>query len=387
MLYLIVAVIIFIIVDILIRLILKTAKENTDKKNRMKALESGLQIDFSQESKSLKRVEVDKPKARILCVDDEKIILDSFRKILVLDGYSVDTVENGSEALPLLRTNHYDFVYVDLKMPGMSGVEVTKAVKHIRPDIDVVIITGYASVDTAVETMKYGAMDYVEKPFTEDELLGFTGRCLIKRQERIKAELGPRVQIAEVSDFVARDVDQFSIPGGVFISEGHCWLSLNENGSAKIGIDDFAKKMVGQITEIDPPNIGRVISSGEPLFNIRIGRRIIPFVSPVSGKIIKLNDHLLENADLLDMNCYNKNWICQIDMENFEFELQELKIGKLAVLFYQEEIEKCQAHFRDIVEERKKNKKLAGQNGFCFGRIDKLTDKEWNKTVRKFFTK
>ena len=79
MLYLIVAVIIFIIMDLLIRAILKSAREKADKKIRMQALETGLKLDFSQEAKSLKRVEVEKPKARILCVDDERIILDSFR--------------------------------------------------------------------------------------------------------------------------------------------------------------------------------------------------------------------------------------------------------------------------------------------------------------------
>jgi DNA-binding NtrC family response regulator len=112
---------------------------------------------------------VPNPKARILCVDDEDVILDSFRKILVLDGYSVDTVNSGAEALNLIKSHHYDFVFTDLKMPEMDGVEVTKSVKYLRPDIDVIIITGYATVETAVECMKLGAMDYVQKPFTEDD--------------------------------------------------------------------------------------------------------------------------------------------------------------------------------------------------------------------------
>ena len=186
MVYVIIAIILFVIADLIIRYSLKRVKENKEKKQRSVALEAGLKLDYSSEAKTLKRVEVDNPKARILCVDDEPVILDSFRKILVLDGYSVDTVERGKEALGLVRTNHYDFVYVDIKMPEMDGVEVTKQVKYVRPDIDVIIITGYASVETAVETMKFGAMDYVEKPFTEDELLKFTKQILIKRKDRIK---------------------------------------------------------------------------------------------------------------------------------------------------------------------------------------------------------
>ena len=114
--------------------------------SREEALAVSLQLDFTREARSLKRVEVNDPAARILCVDDEAIILDSFRRILVLDGYSIDTVETGQEALGLIQARHYDFVFTDLRMPAMDGVEVVKSVKHMRPDIDVIIVTGYASV-------------------------------------------------------------------------------------------------------------------------------------------------------------------------------------------------------------------------------------------------
>lgn len=385
--YLIIVIILFIIADVLIRYSLKKAKDNKEKKERIAALEEGLKIDFSQEAKTLKRVEVENPTARILCVDDEAVILDSFRKILVVDGYSVDTVERGKEALGLIKNNHYDFVYVDLKMPEMDGVEVTKMVKHVRPDIDVIIITGYASVDTAVETMKYGAMDYVEKPFTEDELLEFTKKCLIKRKDRIKNELGPTVHIAHISEFENREIDQFSIPGGIFISEGHCWVGLKEDGTARIGIDDFAKKMVGKIDHIDEPNVGRDIKRGEALFSLKQGNRVLPLYAPVSGKIVKINSQLLENPDMLEMSTYGKSWICIIDTDDIDKEVKDLKIGKSAVLFFQEEIKVCRTHFKSLHEARKRDKNLSEQNGFCFGKIDKLTDKEWDHTSQKFFKK
>jgi CheY-like chemotaxis protein len=162
---------------------------------REEALAESLRLDFTRESKTLKRVEVKDPVARILCVDDEEVILDSLRKILVLDGYSIDTVETGQEALGLVQTRDYDFVFTDLKMPAMSGTDVAKSVKHLRPDIDVVIITGYATVESAVECMKHGAMDYIEKPFTEDELRQFVKHALIRRQDRIEKQLKPRVNV------------------------------------------------------------------------------------------------------------------------------------------------------------------------------------------------
>jgi PleD family two-component response regulator len=145
MLLFIVAVIIFVIADILIRAISRRLTEKKARAEREAALTDSLTLDFTREAKTLKRVDVPNPKARILCVDDEEVILGSFRKILVLDGYAVDTVESGKEALGLIQTHHYDFVFTDLKMPEMDGVEVAKAVKHLRPDIDVIIITGYAT--------------------------------------------------------------------------------------------------------------------------------------------------------------------------------------------------------------------------------------------------
>jgi len=172
------ALIVFIIADILIRYIAKRIREKKIFQEREEALKVSIDLDFSREAKTLKRAEVDDPKARILCVDDEAVILDSFRKILILDGYCVDTVETGREALGLIQTHSYDFLFTDLKMPEMDGVEVTKSVKHLRPDIDVVIITGYATIETAVECMKFCALDYVQKPFTEDELLEFTKKSL-----------------------------------------------------------------------------------------------------------------------------------------------------------------------------------------------------------------
>src|SRR5512140_532429 len=199
-LILLVSVVLFVLADLAVRAVTKSMSEKAKRREREEALAVSLKLDVSREAKSLKRAEVKDPVARILCVDDEDVILDSFRKILVLDGYAVDTVLTGQEALGLIQTHHYDFVFTDLKMPSMDGVEVVKSVKHMRPDIDVIVITGYATVDTAVECMKHGAMDYVQKPFTEDELLAFVKKALIRRQDRIQRQLKPQVHISHLPE-------------------------------------------------------------------------------------------------------------------------------------------------------------------------------------------
>lgn len=383
----ILAVIVFIIADITIRVVSKKLAEKKSRKEREQILQESLKLDFTSEAKTLKRAEVPNPKARILCVDDEEVILSSFRKILVLDGYSVDTVETGQEALGLIQKHHYDFVFTDLKMPMMDGVEVTKAVKHMRPDIDVIIITGYASVETAVETMKYGAMDYVQKPFTEDELLAFVKNALIKRQDKIQKQLKPIVHITHVpasGDFIK---GEFSIPGGVFISQNHVWVSITQQGIARVGIDDFAKKLIGNITSIDFPNLGMNVKAGQPLFTVRQGNRSITFKSPVSGKVTQVNTLLQENLEALNITPYEKNWICAIDTENFDNEIKELKIGKSAVAFFQDDIEKFRLIMKDLLKADKKEGEYVEEGQIYIGQIEKLNDVNWQKVVAEFFVR
>lgn len=381
----VVAVIVFIIADILIRLVSRRMQENKLRKERESALAVSLQLDYTREAKSLKRAEVEHPKARILCVDDEEVILDSFRKILVLDGYSVDTVQTGQEALGLLQTHHYDFVFTDLKMPAMSGVDVTKSVKHIRPDIDVVIITGYATVETAVECMKYGAMDYVQKPFTEDELLAFVKQALIKRQDRIQKQLKPKVHITHVSELSHTGATEFAIPGGVFISAGHCWASMFEDGSVRVGIDDFANKLLGKIDAIEFPNLGMVISQGQPLFTVTQKQRSITFLSPVSGKVIDNNVGLAKHLDELERTSYAENWVCVIDADKLDAEIGNLKIGNAAVAFYQEELEKFKSMSSSMTRRAPDGTSSPVSGEMYTGQMQDLDDRDHAALVGAFF--
>ena len=379
---LIIAVILFVIADVLIRQISKNIREQKERKDREAALAVSLNLDFTRESKTLKRVEVENPKAKILCVDDEPVIIDSFRKILVLDGYCVDTVETGQEALGLIQLRHYDFVFTDLKMPQMDGVEVTKAVKYLRPDIDVVIITGFATVETAVECMKYGAMDYVQKPFTEDELLGFVKKILIMRQDRIQKQLKPKVHITHLAESKHFKTYEFAIPGGVFISPGHCWASMEQDGAVNVGIDDFAKKLIGKIDAIDFPNLGMVVKSGQPLFTIKQGTRSVTFNSPVTGKVTKINSPLKNEIESLDITPYDSNWVCILDADNLDTEIKNLKIGKTAVTYYQEDIDR-------LIGIRKKAGAATAKvyDELQEGEFEKLNDTEFYSMVSEFFKK
>jgi CheY-like chemotaxis protein/glycine cleavage system H lipoate-binding protein len=382
-LFVLLALILFVIADVLIRNIGRTVRERRLHREREEALAVNLRLDFSDEAKTLKRVEVTDPKATILAVDDEEVVLDSFRKILVLDGYSIDTVENGPEALGLVQKRNYDFVFTDLKMPGMDGVEVCKAVKHLRPDIDVIIITGYASVESAVETMKFGAMDYIQKPFTEDELVDMVKKFVIRRDNRIERQRKPQVRITHFADEKISANVEFSIPGGVFVSTGHCWAGLDPNGNVYVGIDDFACKVIGKIDTLQLPEEGKTVERGQRLFSVVCDNRVVPFRSPVSGKVTAINAMVTKDVRRLHDTCYSDNWICLIGDANLESDLRQLKIGQGAVDFYGEEIERLEKFVKEVIKPTAEDADASAIEQL--GGLTKLADEEFKTFVEDFF--
>ncbi len=332
-------VVIFVVVDLALRLTLKRIEEGKIRKERQRALDIGLRLEFADEATSLKRVEVPSPKARILAVDDEAVILDSFRKILVLAGFSVDTVESGQEALTLVRKNDYQFVFTDLKMPGMDGLEVTKAVKHLRPDIDVAIITGYATIESAVDGMKYGAADYVQKPFTEDELIEFANRLLIRREDRLARLSAPEIHLVTPSSGVLGSARVINVPGGVYITGEHTWVSIQMSGEGLIGLDDLFYKTVGTPGAVVLPKEGQQVRKGQALFVLQRGDHPLTFHSPLSGRVSKVNHELEFNLDLMRMRPYEQGWICMIEPSNLSGELAGMTLGAGAVAWYQAQVE------------------------------------------------
>ncbi|MCW8846454.1 MAG: response regulator [Gammaproteobacteria bacterium] len=333
-------IIVFILVDILLRTLLTRFRAAQDRKEREQALDIGLKLDVSEEAPTLTRVELDSPKARILAVDDEKIILDSLRKMLVLGGYSIDTVESGKEALGLVSKRDYDFVFTDLKMPGMDGVEVTKAVRHLRPDIDVIVVTGYGTIESAVETVQYGAMDYVEKPFTEDELLAFVKTALIKRQARLEKQVRHKVRLVKPGIGESKSRFELNVPAGAFISQQHAWARIELNGAVRIGLDDLIRKIFRHVDSVNLPETGRKIARGETLFSITYGDYSLDIPSPISGTVISVNSEHAEHPEWLAIKPFELSWMCRVEPSNLAAELPDLKIGHDAIDWYQAELDR-----------------------------------------------
>jgi len=128
---------------------------------------------------------------RVLVVDDEPSICRSCEKILTREGYEVKTVLAGAEALDLLGRESFDLVFTDLKMAEMGGMELLEALRSQYPDIVPVVITGFATIASVVETMKVGAFDYLPKPFTPDEMAAAARKAWDRRQLLLRSHGAP----------------------------------------------------------------------------------------------------------------------------------------------------------------------------------------------------
>lgn len=148
--------------------------------------------------------------ARILVVDDERVIREILAEFLALEGFSVHTVEDGEKALTELRLRPYDLLITDLKMPRLSGLQLLEKVEQERLGVLTVLMTGFGTVETAIEAMKKGAYDYLLKPFKVEEVIHVVQRALYR--QRLQTEnirLREALTIYKVSEAIAlsHDVD------------------------------------------------------------------------------------------------------------------------------------------------------------------------------------
>jgi two-component system response regulator HydG len=144
--------------------------------------------------------------ANILVIDDEESMRDSCRQTLARDENRVEVAEDGSKGLSMLEAGSFDLVILDLKMPGLSGIEVLKRIRQYDPETVVIVITGYATIESAVEAMKSGAYDFIPKPFTPDSLRAIVRRALDRRElalenvllrGELRASFGPEVIVGQ----------------------------------------------------------------------------------------------------------------------------------------------------------------------------------------------
>jgi DNA-binding NtrC family response regulator len=134
----------------------------------------------------------------ILIVDDETAVRESLCKWFQIDGYRVDTAPDAVEALKKLQEQSWDIIFLDIKMPGMDGLELQRRIKQIDKDVVTIMITAFASVDTSIQALKEGAFDYIVKPIDPDDMSHLI-RNAIDHRRLLSENLRLRRQIEEIS--------------------------------------------------------------------------------------------------------------------------------------------------------------------------------------------
>ncbi len=253
-------------------------------------------------------------KRKILVVDDEITVCKSIRQALMTEEQEVDLALSGEEALEKDKAKCYDLVITDLMMPGMSGLDLLQELKASHPEVKVIMITGYPTIKTAVESIKIGAFDYIPKPFTPLELRAMVARAF----KQAEAEKKKETETAEPR-----------LPAGYYYLIGHAWVKPEEGKKATIGVMHEFLKSVGIITQVELPSIGDAISQGEVCAKITDADRFTHRVwSPASGRVMEVNTSLLKDFSLLRKAPYAEGYLFRLETSRLEEDLKGLLQAK-----------------------------------------------------------
>ena len=143
--------------------------------------------------------------AKILVIDDQRSIRNTLKDILELEGYEVELAENGKDGIEIFLESKYDLVLSDIKMPEMDGLEVLSKIMEVHSDVPVVMISGHGNIDTAVESIKKGAYDFIEKPLDLNRLLITVKNALEKKElvvetKKLKKKVARRYEMIGTSE-------------------------------------------------------------------------------------------------------------------------------------------------------------------------------------------
>lgn len=252
---------------------------------------------------------------KILVVDDEQIVLDSVTKHLRKEDYTIVTVLSATEAVELLDADPPDIILTDLMMPEIDGLELMKISKEKLPQVPIIMITGYATINTALQATQLGAFDYIAKPFTRSEL-----KSVVRRA----AELLQGGQPEEDNTTEKNRISSRSREGLKTIGD-HVWLMVEDDGIVLLGVERSFLHVIGKIQNIFLPAVGDELRQGSvylQLFSSDLRSHTV--LSPLSGSVVDVNEALLEDPSKIVEDPYGKGWLIRLKPSRFEIEIKEL---------------------------------------------------------------
>ncbi|MFH1336288.1 MAG: response regulator [Candidatus Zixiibacteriota bacterium] len=231
-------------------------------------------------------------RANVLVVDDEKVICNSCQRILSQHGHNVQIALSGREALKKVEEDKYDVLIADWKMPEIDGMEVLRLVKKNHPDIVLIMMTGYPSVESAVKAMRLGIANYVPKPFDPEELTQALQKALDERKTEGK---------------------------DLLYYQQYIWARMQEDGTVKIGVNNLFRERVGDILYVDLPFNQQGVEHERLCIRILTSdKQMHKHYVPLRGRVIQINHEINFNTDLINKDPFEKGWIVQIEPSHLE---------------------------------------------------------------------
>lgn len=256
----------------------------------------------------------------LLVVEDEPVVLAAIRKIVESERISMDEAMNGEIALSKLGRNTYELIISDLMLPRISGLDLIQIIKKDKPCIPLVVITGYATLEKALQSFKVGSFDFIPKPFDTEVFLGVIRRGL--NFSRLMQKKGP-----ENREFVLLLHEQETKTNAAkcYCLGCHAWAKFEEDRTVSIGVGETFPRMMDDLSQLEFMTSGEEIYQGKCCAKFITKKGLVNmFWAPLSGKIEALNKALEKDIQLIDTSPYDQGWIFRITPSNFEEEVKNL---------------------------------------------------------------
>jgi len=247
---------------------------------------------------------------RLLVVDDEPVICQACHRVFSRQGFDVDESTDAREGLSRALEGDYSAVLLDIRMPEMDGIQFLEELREQKPDVPVMIMTGYPSIPNAASAVRLGASDYITKPFAPEGITQSVRRILARQQT---AGRKPVADIQAPAEAIApRTADC------LFLNES--WLRLKIDGSASVGVV-LPHSQEASVRAVRLPPVGQIAYQGLPLAGLAMAdgsSAIVP--SPVSGVVVSVNESLKGDPSALLSDPCGKGWIARICTTRLEEE-------------------------------------------------------------------
>lgn len=241
-------------------------------------------------------------KGKILVLDDDPVVTLSCQRILGAEGFSIVTADKGEDALKKISSEEFDLLISDIRLPDTTGINVLRESRTVQPKMDVVIITGYPTLEDAKESVRLGAFEFIEKPFTPDFMINVASKVFDNR--------GWILRKAFIDEFRNEIVNLRDTKNPVIFYKEGTWARPVDDGMWEVGCDIRYWLLAGQLMYIDLPEKLEALMAGECFAKVLSGGgQTDELLSPMTGRVMQLNTQANAAMAALIRDNLSEGWL------------------------------------------------------------------------------